>query len=422
MDPSQQIACLSPTDHLYMQSVHHADRNQSNNNCCKMLMKEKCGVELVQLLVACAQAIATGEVSAARQLVGRLSHLLSSRGSSMERVATYFTEALAECVGMKISDNNQNYSSPSPSPNPPGGFGDYPTAEESWVAYQVFYASCPYLIVTHFTANQAILEAFEGEGMVHVVDLDIKQGLQWPSLIQALSLRNGGPPQLRITGVAGAAPDFPSMMATRTRLLEFADMFNVPLEFTIITENMEDLQPWMMGVRDQEILAVNCVSSLHQLIDHPRRPLQSFLRMIHALEPSVVTVVEQDANHHQGFFPRFVGALHYYSSMFDSLAASLSSSLAEREIVERLLLGKEIFNIVGCEGDQRVERHQTVDQWMRYMTEAGFQLYPLSPHSILQAKFLLSMYPVSKFSIVNDEGYLSVGWQDNPLYAVSCWC
>ncbi|OAE23878.1 hypothetical protein AXG93_1633s1010 [Marchantia polymorpha subsp. ruderalis] len=51
------------------------------------------------------------------------------------------------------------------------------------------------------------------------------------------ALSDGGPPQLRITAMAGAAPDFAGMMATRKRLLEFADMF------TIITDIMEDLQP-----------------------------------------------------------------------------------------------------------------------------------------------------------------------------------
>ncbi|BBN19992.1 protein MpGRAS12 [Marchantia polymorpha subsp. ruderalis] len=77
----------------------------------------------------------------------------------------------------------------------------------------------------------------------------------------------------------------------------------------------------------------------------------------------------------QGFLPRFVEAKHYFSSTVDSLPAcllaSLSSSLAEREIVERLVLGREICKSVGSDGDQRVERHRTVDRWMLYM---GFQL------------------------------------------------
>lgn len=55
-------------------------------------------------------------------------------GSSMERLPTYITEALADCVFLKVSDMNQNHGSPSASRQ--GGFGDYPKAEASWLAFQ----------------------------------------------------------------------------------------------------------------------------------------------------------------------------------------------------------------------------------------------------------------------------------------------
>ncbi|CAM6091085.1 unnamed protein product [Calypogeia fissa] len=374
--------------------------------------KEERGVELVQKLVACAQAISGGELGAAQDHVKRLRHLMSPTGSSMERVATYFTKALsARLDGELLGYQGCNVDS----------YMESSTVEQKLIAYQNFYSSCPYLIVTHFTANQAIVEAFEGEERVHIVDLDIKQGLQWPSLIQALSERPVGPPQLRITGVAGDSLDMKSLIATKKRLLDFADIFNVPLEFTVIKQNIESLQPWMLGIRDDEALAVNCVSSLHKLVGHPRVSIDSFLLMIHRLEPSIFTIVEEDADHDQEFLPRFMNALHYYSSMFDSLAASCRA-LEERERVERLLLGMDMMDIVGREGQERLARHQTADIWIQRMTRLGFRLRPLSSRSIIQANCLLSMYPDSKYCLTSQESILSIGWQGEPLYYVSSWC
>lgn len=67
-------------------------------------------------------------------------------------------------------------------------------------ALRLFVDYCPYIKVGHFLAMKTILDAFEGATHVHVVDYGLTYGGQWPSLIQQLSQRLGGPPHLRITG------------------------------------------------------------------------------------------------------------------------------------------------------------------------------------------------------------------------------
>ncbi|KAI4388804.1 hypothetical protein MLD38_001101 [Melastoma candidum] len=68
-----------------------------------------------------------------------------------------------------------------------------PTSEEEFTAFTGLYKVSPYYQFAHFTANQAILEAFEREedqnlNSLHI-DFDVSHGFQWPSLIQSLSRR-----------------------------------------------------------------------------------------------------------------------------------------------------------------------------------------------------------------------------------------
>lgn len=326
---------------------------------------------------------------------------------------------------------------------------------------QVFYACCPYLIVTHFCANQAILEAFEGESEVHIVDLDIKQGLQWASLVQALALRKGGPPALlRITALAmpavgagaggggsASATATEELLATGARLREFADSVGVPLRVAVAA-GWEAVER-----RPGEAVAVNCVSSLHALLaggeeGGGEERVRAFLADVVApWRPAVVTLVEQEgggggggngsggegtaasASSSSSFIPRFVDALHYYSSMFDSLASCLGGAPEERRVVESHLLAAHIVAAVGCaDADPRMARHLPVHAWARIMEDAGFRPAPLSAHSIYQARFLVARFVASlqfpgdgSYTLAEHDGYLTLGWQDNPLYSVSCW-
>nr|ACF78926.1 unknown [Zea mays] len=139
---------------------------------------QEAGIRLVHALLACAEAVQQENFSAAEALVKQIPMLASSQGGAMRKVAAYFGEALARRV--------YRFRPPPDSSLLDAAFAD--------LLHAHFYESCPYLKFAHFTANQAILEAFAGCRRVHVVDFGIKQGMQWPALLQALALRPGGPP------------------------------------------------------------------------------------------------------------------------------------------------------------------------------------------------------------------------------------
>ncbi|KAB2011783.1 hypothetical protein ES319_D09G043700v1 [Gossypium barbadense] len=368
------------------------------------------GLQLVHLLLACAEAVAKEDYLSARKYIHHLNRVVTPLGDSMQRVASCFTEALSARLAATMTTSPSTSSSPKPySPFPSNSL-------EVLKIYQIVYQACPYIKFAHFTANQAIFEAFETEERVHVIDLDILQGYQWPAFMQALAARPSGAPFLRITGVG---PSMEAIKETGRSLTELAHSLHIPFEFHPIGEKLEDIKPHMFNRRVGEALAVNAVNTLHRV---PGNFLGNLLAMIRNQAPNIVTLVEQEASHNGPYFlGRFLEALHYYSAIFDSLDATFPPDSAQRAKVEQYIFAPEIRNIVACEGSERIERHERLDKWRKLMEGKGFKGVPLSANAVTQSKILLGLYSCDGYRLTEDKGCLLLGWQDRAILAASAW-
>ncbi|KAL2498991.1 DELLA protein RGA [Abeliophyllum distichum] len=310
---------------------------------------QETGVRLVHTLMACAEAVQRDNMKLADALVKHVGILAVSQVGAMRKVATYFAEALARRI-YKIYPQDSLESS----------YSD--------VLQMHFYESCPYLKFAHFTANQAILEAFAGANRVHVIDFSLKQGMQWPALMQALALRPGGPPEFRLTGIGPPQPDdTDALQQVGWKLAQFAENIGVEFKFRgFVANSLADLDATMLDIKPNnvEAVAVNSVFELHRLLARPGG-IDKVLNSIKAMTPKIVTIVEQEANHNGNvFLDRFNEALHYYSTMFDSLESSgLTQPNSDDLLMTEVYLGRQICNVVACEGQDRIERHETLSQW-----------------------------------------------------------
>lgn len=154
------------------------------------------------------------------------------------------------------------------------------------------------------------------------------------------------------------------------------------------------------------------------------RPLASFLGAVnHRLKPSIVVVMEQDANHNAPpFSARFAEALGYYAALFDSLdAVAAASAAGDRAQVERMVLGEEIKNVLLCEGASRLERHERLSQWAMYMDASGFRRVPLSFRAIREGQLKLASFGMSACRYQVESDGLLLGWGSTRLYSVSAW-
>ncbi|KAH7572344.1 hypothetical protein JRO89_XS04G0240800 [Xanthoceras sorbifolium] len=370
-------------------------------------MEEDSGIRLVHMLMTSAELVQRGELALAGSLFEDMKGLLTrvNTGCGIGKVVGYFIDALSRRilgVGGSICGS----------------------AYENEILYHHFYEACPYLKFAHFTANQAILEAFDGHDCVHVVDFNLMHGLQWPALIQALALRPGGPPLLRLTGIGPPSPDGrDSLREIGLRLAELARSVNIRFAFRgVAASRLEDVKPWMLQVSPKEALAVNSIMQLHKLLgsDSARNsPMEMVLGWIRNLNPKIMTVVEQETNHNQPeFLDRFTTALHYYSTMFDSLEGC---SLQPEKALAEIYIQREIVNVVCYEGSARVERHEPLAKWRSRLRGAGFRPLHLGSNAFRQASMLLTLFSAEGYSVEENDGSLTLGWHSRPLIAASAW-
>ncbi|KAH9532705.1 hypothetical protein CY35_18G012800 [Sphagnum magellanicum] len=361
------------------------------------------GLELLALLLQCAEAVSANNVNDANSMLLQLSELATPYGSSVQRVVAYFAEGMAS----RLVASSLGFLSPLPPIQ-------MITTQKIVSAVQIFNDMCPLVKFSHFTANQAIVDAFEGMRDVHIIDIDIMHGLQWPALFHILACRPGGPPQVRITGL-GTSMEL--LEATGKRLSDFAETLRLPFEYNAVVDRIGNVDPSALRVRMGDALAVHWMQ--HSLYDVTGSDPQ-FLSLLRRLSPKVITMVEQNLRHEGSFIDRFIEALHYYSALFDSLGANYTDENLDRHLVEQQLLSCEIKNIIAVGGPARTGQPKFV-QWREELTQAGFKPVSLSGKAATQASLLLGMFPCDGYTLIDQTGTLKLGWKDHCLLTASAW-
>ncbi|KAK3227316.1 hypothetical protein Dsin_007178 [Dipteronia sinensis] len=367
---------------------------------------ESTGLRLLGLLLQCAECVAMENLNDATDLLPEISELSSPFGSSPERVGAYFAHALqsrvvSSCLGTYLPLTSKSLT--------------LSQSHKIFNAFQSYNSICPLIKFSHFTANQAIFQALDGEDCVHVIDLDIMQGLQWPGLFHILASRSKKIRSMRVTGFGSSSE---LLESTGRRLADFASSLGLPFEFQPLEGkigNVSDLS--QLGVKPSEAIVVHWMH--HCLYDITGSDLGT-LKLLTLLKPKLITIVEQDLSHGGSFLGRFVEALHYYSALFDALGDKLGVDSVERHTVEQQLFGCEIRNIVAVGGPKRTGEVK-VERWGDELKRVGFEPVSLGGNPAAQASLLLGMFPWKGYTLVEENGSLKLGWKDLSLLTASAW-
>ncbi|KAL0555577.1 hypothetical protein IC582_009527 [Cucumis melo] len=373
-------------------------------------------VDLRTLLISCAQAVAADDHRNASELLKQVRQHASPFGDGSQRLASCFADGLeARLAGT----GSQIYK---------GLINKRTSAADVLKAYHLYLAACPFRKISNFTSNRTIMVAAESATRLHVIDFGILYGFQWPTLIQRLSWRKGGPPKLRITGIEFPQPGFrPAERVEETgrRLAAYAESFNVPFEYNAIAKKWETVTVEDLNIDQDEFLVVNCLYRAKNLLDESvsaDSARNTVLKLVHKISPNLfISGIVNGAYNAPFFVTRFREALFHFSAIFDMLETVVPREDYERMLLEREIFGREALNVIACEGWERVERPETYKQWQFRIMRAGFMQLPIAPEIFERAVEKVRSSYHRDFLIDEDSRWLLQGWKGRIIYAISTW-
>ncbi|KAH6826606.1 hypothetical protein C2S53_017133 [Perilla frutescens var. hirtella] len=373
-------------------------------------------VDIIHTLLTAAENVSTRQFSAAASLVSRCHRMASASGSPVQRLGLHFSAALEqricrECgVEMPIKksrvERDQDHAGLALGTNN---------------AFLASHQQLPFGQVAQFAAMQALIEEVRVSRKIHVIDLQIRSGIQWTALMQGLvdcsSLQ-----RLKITAVGTS--DQVYVEETGKRLQSFALSLNLPFLFeAVYVKEMAALfVDDVIRVEVDETVAVYSFMMLRSMIARPEA-LESVMRGIARMRPAIMVVSEVEANHNSpSFIDRFTEALLFYTAYFDCLEECMERGNEYRKILEGRFFGEGIVNIVASEGRERVTRNVRVRVWREYFRRFGMVETELSESSRYQARLVVEQFGKGGCCNLEFDGKgLIVGWKGTPIQSLTVW-
>lgn len=374
-------------------------------------------LDLRTLLTRCAEAVAGNDRETASELLLQIRSNSSLSGNGTQRLAHYFANALETRLN---GTGNAVY---------PVLSAKRMSILTSLKCYKLYLSACPLIRTSNFFVNQTILNLAEKATSLHIIHFGIANGFQWPSLIRRLALRPGGPPLLRITGIDLPLPGFQPtarLEETGRRLANYCKRFVVPFEYNAIAQRWDSISHEDLKINNDDATVVNCLYRLRYLPDDTaglKSSRDTVLSLIKSINPDIFIQGIVNGTYNAPFFvSRFKEALYYYSAVFDMLEANSSHELGQdRMVYEHEVCGRELMNVVACEGARRIERPETYKQWQARNRRAGLRQAPLEQEIMRKVKEQMKSNCDKDFLVDQDGQWLVQGWRGRILYALSCW-
>ncbi|KAL0367797.1 UNVERIFIED_CONTAM: GRAS family protein RAM1 [Sesamum radiatum] len=372
-------------------------------------------VQLVQNLLLSAEKLDKKKYEQARKLLEECDRMSSSTGTPIQRLVFYFAEALYE----KIDREKGTVSTKGLGKQNLDPLEDLQPDQRFQIS---FHGNHPLSQITQFSAMQAVIDHVEEATKIHVIDLEIRSGVQSTILMQALAGRQERPVEhLRITAVGTKKKA--TIEQTGKRLMAFAESLNLKFSFHIVmVADILELNENLFELNADEAVAVYAAYTLTYMIAQADR-LEHIMRVIKNIRPCVMIVVEIDTNCNSPTFVwRFVEALFFYGAFFDSLAECMKNDETNRRHAESTCFRSSIRNVVAAEGEERRVRHVGLSVWRAFFAHFGLVELELSMSSLYQANLLRQSFPCQSSCTLGMNGKcLTIGWKGTPLSTLSAW-
>ncbi|KAK3146987.1 hypothetical protein QOZ80_3BG0276230 [Eleusine coracana subsp. coracana] len=368
-----------------------------------------------QLLNPCASAIEAGNLSRVQHLFYVLGELASFSGDPNHRLAAHGLRALALRVGPSSSSF---WVPPCISEWPPSFARADPRAFRA--AMIRFHEVSPWFALPNALANAAIIHQHHHQApqqrrrrssSLHVVDLGVSHGVQWPTLLESLTRlpgTGGTRPSVRLTTVAAAAGSlsFTAPFASAPpgydfspHLLRYAKSIDLQLHIAradsidsvVIPSRSLQLQG---GDDDESTLLVVCLQ--FRLGHASTEDRTNILTKVRGLNPDLVILSELDFAAAAattttgqygggGMSGEFAARLEMLWRFLESTAAAFKGRDGDERRLMEAEAGTSYLAADAGPGEGR-------DAWRERMAAAGFQEAAFGDDAVESAKSLLRKY------------------------------
>lgn len=310
--------------------------------------------------------------------------------------------------------------------------GEYLRQESSnnfVTAFNVLYQSLICGRFAHNAANTAIIESIPDDATVlHIVDFDIGEGIQWPALIEALSQKQR---PVRLTSIKFGDDCTSSCWEfeeTKRRLQDHARQYGLGLE--VEEKCIEDFAADMMRRRGRngggrEWLVFNLMVALPHMARRRRRSrVVEFLKVAEELLSSfdgIVAFGDGEVGDELGdctsFASYFEKLLMHYQALFESLEHNFPDYLVEaRTAMECTFLSPLMSPVAWFEEWKEIGRG--------HKFESVLEGRKVSGESLCEAKVMVnegeSLYNVKIEGLSENEVVLR--WKETRIVRVSIFC
>ncbi|XP_047979146.1 scarecrow-like protein 3 [Salvia hispanica] len=371
------------------------------------------GVRLIQSLLSCAEKVSDNQYERALKFLKECDSESSSTGTPIQRLAFYFSRALFE----KIANETGRVIVRSFD-------GEDPVESVMFQNINLlisFQKEHPLAQVTKLVGVQSILDHVEINGMMHIIDLEIRTGIQWIILMQDLASR---PVQrLRVTAVGTRCRHI--IEETGSQLACFARSLNIDFAFNVVmvAADLSDLSTSLFDASSaNETVVVYSAYALANLVGRVEQ-LDHLMMVLRDLKPCVMILTELEANcNSPAFVERFVESLFFFGVFFDSLECCFRHDETSRVEAESCWFGSCIRNVLVADGDERKFRHMGISVWRAFFAWYELAEVELSASAMNRAYLGLQRLVCGRScTLYRDGKCLSVGWKGTPLSSVSTW-
>ncbi|KAJ8535804.1 hypothetical protein K7X08_034205 [Anisodus acutangulus] len=379
------------------------------------------------LLNPCAAAITVGNMNRVQHLLYVLHELASFTGDANHRLAAHGLHALTHHLSSSSGSSSASSSSI--------GVTNFASANHKFFRDSLinFNDISPWFRIPNNIANSSVLQIIGEQDRLknlHILDIGVSHGVQWPTLLEELTRRSGGPPPLvRVTVITpttenGELRGTPYVIGPpgydfSSQLLAFAKAININLQINRLDNfPLMNLNSQVINSSTDETLVICAQFRLHNLNHTNLDERSELLRILKSLDPKGLVLSENNTecscNSCGDFMTTFSRRVEYVWRFLDSTSVAYKG----RESEERRMMEGEAAKALTNMG----EMNERKEKWCERMRSVGFVKEVFGEDVIDGARALLRKYDSNwEMRVEEKNGCVDLWWKGQPISFCSLW-